>query len=696
MPKILLRFGPFEADSQKRTLRRDGKVVALTPREFDTLLVLLEHPGEIVAKDVMVNQIWRGLAVSEGNLARQVKNLRQKLEPEGDLLIRNFPRQGYSIESVTVVQVDDPDASMADFQAVQDSSPKPFARKWVGASLATIVLGFLTVLLYPRALPVNPRILRSVQLTKDGTPKRGPVLLGGGRLWFEELIDGEWTVVSIPEAGGDAIPLKLPSKGVDLFDTTAEGGTLLLGLTDKGRRSIWAWQVSTGSSWSLGELSGDAAWAPDGHTLAAGVNNKLLVLGGDRLLGTSTISHDSRIANPRWTPDGRHVTFDLTEAKTGLISIWQSDQLGRNAEPIRSVVGSGQDQSHGRWTRDGLYLLYEAGSTENHDLWAAPNTNTRWPSSTPAVRLTHGPLNWTWPTPGITHKDIFALGEMIGAELVRFDRRTSTWPPYLKGISVFPAYELDFSSDGRWFAYIRYPEHTLWKATIDGSEQFQLTSAAFEAHQPHWSPDGKEIAYMAKWGDGRWRIFTVSSIGGPSVPLSSGLEGAEDQGVPTWSKDGKFIVYGDRLFGGSTAMKIHLFDRLTSHTSVLKGSDGLWTPRWSPNGNYISALRQDSTGLMVFGPGVSANWRQIVRGNAIDNSVWSRDSKYIYFTGRIDSDRLQVFRVRIPGGLVENIADIEAFPLPGEQWFGVAPDGSPLGIRSVRHQELYYLESTLR
>ena len=210
MSKTLLQFGPFEVDPQRRILRRDGRIVALTPKEFDTLLVLLEHPGEIVFKDVMVKYIWKGLGVSEGNLARQIKNLRQKLEPEGDSLIQNFPRQGYSIESVTVVHVDDPAESATGPQSVPSAAPKPFARRLVAGVLAVIVLGFLSVLPYPRALRVNPLILRSVQLTKDGTPKRGPVLLGAGRLWFQELIEGEWMVVSVPESGGDAVLLKLP------------------------------------------------------------------------------------------------------------------------------------------------------------------------------------------------------------------------------------------------------------------------------------------------------------------------------------------------------------------------------------------------------------------------------------------------------------------------------------------------------
>jgi Tol biopolymer transport system component len=231
---------------------------------------------------------------------------------------------------------------------------------------------------------------------------------------------------------------------------------------------------------------------------------------------------------------------------------------------------------------------------------------------------------------------------------------------------------------------------------VDGSEQIRLTSPAFEAHQPHWSADGSKIALIARTGAERWRIFTVNPNGSGFAPLTAVSQDAEDQGVPTWSKDGRFIVYGDWLYSRAEAMEIRLFDRQTTRTAVLEGSDNLWTPRWSPDGKYISALRPDWSGLMLTEPGSSSRWREIVRGQALDNSVWSMDSKYIYLTGSVNPNRLDVLRVSIPGGVVEEIADIGDFPSPTERWFGVAPDGSPLGIRSVPHREIYYLESTLR
>jgi DNA-binding winged helix-turn-helix (wHTH) protein len=63
--------------------------------------VLLKHSGEIVSKEVLIDSIWKGQVVSEGNLARQIKNLREKLGPDG---IADFgpPRGRSELESIEV------------------------------------------------------------------------------------------------------------------------------------------------------------------------------------------------------------------------------------------------------------------------------------------------------------------------------------------------------------------------------------------------------------------------------------------------------------------------------------------------------------------------------------------------------------------------------------------------------------------
>ncbi|MGI8741265.1 MAG: hypothetical protein ACR2NN_01595 [Bryobacteraceae bacterium] len=62
---------------------------------------------------------------------------------------------------------------------------------------------------------------------------------------------------------------------------------------------------------------------------------------------------------------------------------------------------------------------------------------------------------------------------------------------------------------------------------------------------------------------------------------------------------------------------------------------------------------------------------------------------------RAGSQRLQLLQVSVPKGHVTRIADVEDFPRTSEQWFGLAPDGSALGLRGIRVQEIYSIECTL-
>ena len=78
-------------------------------------------------------------------------------------------------------------------------------------------------------------------------------------------------------------------------------------------------------------------------------------------------------------------------------------------------------------------------------------------------------------------------GPTPGAELMKLDGATRRFLPALGGESAFYA---EPSPDGRWLAWARYPDGTLWRSRPDGSERMQLTSAPLEAHLPRWSPDG--------------------------------------------------------------------------------------------------------------------------------------------------------------------------------------------------------------
>ena len=87
-----LRFGRFELQRSERRLLIDSRPVLLGARAFDLLVVLAERPGELVGKNELLDRVWPGLVVEEGNIPVQVNALRKVL---GADRIGTVPGRGY-------------------------------------------------------------------------------------------------------------------------------------------------------------------------------------------------------------------------------------------------------------------------------------------------------------------------------------------------------------------------------------------------------------------------------------------------------------------------------------------------------------------------------------------------------------------------------------------------------------------------
>ena len=93
----IFEFGPFRLDPAERILLRDGQPVPLTLKAFDVLLLLVENGGHLVEKNELMNRVWAGSFVEEGNLKVTVSMLRKALEDTngGVRYIETVPRRGY-------------------------------------------------------------------------------------------------------------------------------------------------------------------------------------------------------------------------------------------------------------------------------------------------------------------------------------------------------------------------------------------------------------------------------------------------------------------------------------------------------------------------------------------------------------------------------------------------------------------------
>lgn len=98
MYAMVIQFGAFTLDGDRRQLFRDGAAVHLTPKAFDLLLLLAVEAPRVVSKREVHEQLWPGTFVSDGALTALIKELRRALHDRSPSapVIRTAHRVGYA------------------------------------------------------------------------------------------------------------------------------------------------------------------------------------------------------------------------------------------------------------------------------------------------------------------------------------------------------------------------------------------------------------------------------------------------------------------------------------------------------------------------------------------------------------------------------------------------------------------------
>ena len=155
--KELYEFGPFRVDPDKQLLLREGEPVALTPKSFQILLVLIRQNKQIVTKDDLMKAVWPDTFVEEANLSRNIFMLRKALGDNAqDRYIVTVPGQGYRLaEDVQLVperELSVVAASRTRMQVEVKESGSP-RWLWLGA-LALVVVAIVAAWAFTHRKPV--------------------------------------------------------------------------------------------------------------------------------------------------------------------------------------------------------------------------------------------------------------------------------------------------------------------------------------------------------------------------------------------------------------------------------------------------------------------------------------------------------------------------------------------------------------
>jgi len=569
-------------------------------------------------------------------------------------------------------------------------------RHWLTAAAA-----FLLVLMAVASgwwmLPSGqPRLLSVKQITRDGLAK-GPLITDGSRIYLPELSGGHMILAQVSISGGETFPIEVPFQNVNLFGINADRTALLISEFQGGRKGpFWALPLPAGAPRRIADVEGDEAqWSPDGKRL-------LYVLGMDVYLADADGSHAQKIrsfedrpSNFRFSPDGTRLRLTLQPPEANTASLWEMKMDGSNLHPLSQNWKLKAAKCCGDWTSDGRYYIFEAMTTTGtRDLWAVRDDQYGFHRGAQPVQLTSGPLWYMNVLPASEPNRIFANGVMMQGELVRYDLASKQFVPYFS--TAVSAGDADFSPDGKWIVYVSYPDFRLWRSRTDGSQRIQLTYPPMYASLPRWSPDGKQIAFIGMENGRPWKIYLISPDGGTSQEVLP-QDGQESDA--TWSPDSKRFAFGspsEKL--DASEINIQIVDLATRRSLEVPGSRGLFSPRWSPDGNYLAALTADSKKLVLYDFRTQSwsDWLSVHDGT-VGYPVWASDSKSIYVE-RIFGTEPSMHRLKLGATESERFLSwggLRRLSGPWGMWSGLAPDGSVLAVRDVSSHEIYELDLQL-
>ncbi|SNT42765.1 WD40-like Beta Propeller Repeat [Granulicella rosea] len=693
-----ISFGLFELDLAAGELWRAGHKVRLASQPFKVLTTLVAKPGEVVTREELQAKVW-GDNVNidfERALAGAVNKVREALgdSAENPRFIQTLTKRGYRfIAPVTFVRspqktavVAPPGESEAETHEaaythpavaehrtdpfvgeVASSRSKPDRRRFLPLllpiGLAALAFGLALVVVWFWKLRPDPGPLEIDQLTHTvaisaGPPNRENLLnlaTDGNRILTSVMEGGRPRLSAISIGTGEVQNLPLPQELASsvLTDISRDGTRLLLKShsSSASEQALWVVPSSGGSALRVGGvLAHDAAWMPDGASILYANGNDLAVIRLDDGVSTPFAKLNGRAFWMRWSPDGKVLRYTLQDPVSHNSGIWEMQSAG---ETPRRLLGLQEEQGAaccGSWTSDGSAYILQVGD----NLWQLKGHGF----TSSLSQLTNGPLRYLSPVTARIGSRIYFIGLDRPFGMQQFDARQGFHPApaFLANAS-----RVDYSRDGVWVAWTDN-DQKLWRArAADGSDKVQLTPRYLEVFMAHWSPDSSRLAVMAREPGKVWRTYLVNADGGTPQPVLNENRNAAD---PGWSADGQSLVFGrepDLMGKESGSHAIQIVHLANMQTEMLPDSEGMFSPRWSPDGRWIVALSLNQQSVMIYDV-AARRWKELARTSAAD-PIWSADSKAVYIHAFL-AEKQPILKIDVPDGGMHVIADLNGFRDP--------------------------------
>jgi serine/threonine protein kinase/Tol biopolymer transport system component len=554
----------------------------------------------------------------------------------------------------------------------------PLRRRSLGILVASVAaIAFL--LFQNRPFP-DPKVINNIQITA-GEPVNAFVNDGGRFYYSAGNQDVNTAFLEVSTTGGAAQEIS-SLRGMLPLDISADKSEILLGKFDSpGPYPLWTASVLGSAPRRIGNLAGNwARWSSRGDKIVFAASRTLSIAAADgsNVRTLFTLKVNGQITAPFFLDADTKVRFHLD--RDAEHSIWQINTDGSGFVRLWPDWRETSLQRNANISADGRFSLIVAGTDGlSWDLWSVREQGRLFGFRRPQpVRLTAGPLTVSQPQFAPSGRRIFYVGRSLRVVLARFDSASQTWKPYFRGMN---AYQLEYSRDGQWMTYVAPPGHSVWRSRADGSQAIQLSAFPLMATNPRLSPDNSKVVF---WGNSKGQVpgmYLVSASGGVVEILSGKGQSADREEEPTWSPDGRSVLYGKHG-------RLWTMDIETRAAVPLPNSEGLLFPRWSWDGKYAATADAHSH-LWLYD--LVAHSRVLLTAVGSGYPTWSRDNKFIYF----ENDGCSVlYRVNVATREVETVATLTGLQMPEAAlgWFGLTPDGNPISATELSSEQIYAMD----
>jgi Tol biopolymer transport system component/DNA-binding winged helix-turn-helix (wHTH) protein len=659
------RFGEFTVDTDQKVLLREDQPVHLTPKVFDTLLVLLENHRRIVEKEELMKRLWPDTFVEETNLTFNIQQLRKALgdRAQQPVYIETVARRGYRFiadleegpgltngqrqQGIETSALQAPTTEIELKGELAAPPAEPAARLAVARSIskksgalavaAIIVLVGAGLGYWKFSNSLNNKIdgqaklavpLKLEKLTGTGQSRQVAISPDGKYIAYTRLLKGEASVWLRQLATNTNVEIVPPGSPVYGLAFTQSGEYLYFVRSEP--RALYRVSPLGGVPTKIIEkLEGSFSISADDRQIAFirmgpnrdGLRDYALMIAnvdgtGERAL--LVVTHPDGLSIPVWSGDGGAIicTYGNSDGGSQTVSLVE----------VRIADGVKKELSPDRF----FHIWKLAWLPDRSALIMAGRKN-----------LAHNNQLWRVSYPGGQISQITEdLNDYIDLSIAaQADKAVASHSTHISDIWVGSSSEprnlkkitnalgaFGWTPNGQLvYTSTASGNQDLWIMQPDGTEQRQLTNAPLVDVQPAVTPDNRYIVFGSN-RTGSAQIWRMDQDGGNQIQLTHG--GAK--GYAAISPDGKWVLY-------NTTDDWHLWKVSIDGGEPVRLTDfvAVW-PAVSPDGAMIACVRRAATKreimLLPFAGGQPL--RSFDAAEVRDRLQWTADGKaLIYISG---------------------------------------------------------------